>query len=146
MIYPRRSCDKGYRLCLFERERCLKIKHLRRADQVTHLALTTPPSQRPNLADSMASVNALHNDERNSFEDYKVKVWLDLQPTRTSTVTKSATELEVSPLTCTSFPSHKRKRDDSDHTPEADRRRSLLRETTMNSHLQKTPSRIPRRG
>jgi len=81
----------------------------------------------------MASVNTLHTDELNSFEDYKVKVWLDNQPTRTSTAIESATEPEVSPLTRKSVPSHKRKRGDSDHIQAADCRRSPLRETTMNS-------------
>jgi hypothetical protein len=81
----------------------------------------------------MASVNALQNDERNSFEDYKVKVWLDNQPTHTSTAIESATEREASAWARKSSPSHKRKRHDSDYTQAADRRRSPLRETTMNS-------------
>ncbi|KAF4627925.1 hypothetical protein G7Y89_g10226 [Cudoniella acicularis] len=100
--------------------------------------------------DSMASVNTLHNDERNSFEDYKVKVWLDNQPTRTSTAIEPATEPEVSPLTRKSSPTHKRKRDDSDHTQAADRRRSPLRETTMNSppakHAESDPPKRIKRG
>jgi hypothetical protein len=98
----------------------------------------------------MASVNTLHNEEQNSFEDYKVKVWLDNQPTRTSTAIESATEPEVSPFTRKSSPSHKRKRDDSGHTQEADRRRIPLRETTMNSppakHAESDPPKRIKRG
>jgi hypothetical protein len=99
----------------------------------------------------MASVNTLHNDERTSFEDYKVEVWLDNQPTRTSTAIESATlsEPEVSPFTRKSSPSHKRKRD-SDRVQAADRRRSPLRETAMNSppakHAESDPPKRIRRG
>ena len=80
----------------------------------------------------MASANTLYNGERNSFEDYKVKVWLDNQLARASTAIELAIEPEVSPLTRKSSPSYKHKRNDSDYTQAADCRRSPLRETTMN--------------
>lgn len=95
----------------------------------------------------MASVNNTLN-YNNSFEDYKVKVWLDNQRTCTPTPIESAaatTEPEVSTLTRKSSPNHKRKRNDSDHTQAAHRRRSPLQETTMNSPTAKGAESDPKK-
>jgi hypothetical protein len=94
------------------------------------LASRAPSSQRPSHADPMVSVNMLHYNEQSSFEHYKVKVWLDCQPISTPMAIESATGPEVRSLTLSS---HKRKRDDSDHTQAADFRRRPLLENSMNS-------------
>jgi hypothetical protein len=47
---------------------------------------------------SMASINSWSPDERVSFEDYKVKVWLDNNQRYPSTATVSAIEPELTLL------------------------------------------------
>ena len=98
----------------------------------------------------MASVKSLRNEERSSFEAHKVTIWLDNQPTSPLTAIASASELDISPSTQKSSPSHKRKRDDSDDFQAADDRRSPLRETTMNSqtamHAESDPTKRIKRG
>ncbi|MCJ1405152.1 hypothetical protein MMC11_008378 [Xylographa trunciseda] len=91
----------------------------------------------------MASVSTLQNNERKSFEDCKVKVWLGVSTAIESAILSGP---EVSPSTRKSALSHKRKRDKSDHTRATDRRRNPLRETMMNLPPTKHPELDPPKG